>query len=249
MLEQLTMVTLLFIRWIIPRPPAVTREQLAAQLGGWMGMMADQLNFLVLLDEKQVFGNPALVYTVLMIFSVSQLQFSLVYTARLENVSKGQKTPIMWVLGTFLWNSVCILCLQDIPFVLIRLHCVFVIEVVNHTVAYFIGKNFIVIALQLYRIVNLFAQERVKQREHEKVPIKLRPEKSVSFTNGNLKKRVSVIDDNSGKIPWIDDEDFVDGIARRSSMYSRDRPRDETKKAPDSDCEDSDKNEQNHRLL
>ncbi|XP_075251017.1 uncharacterized protein LOC142343186 isoform X2 [Convolutriloba macropyga] len=210
-MEQLTMVTLLFIRWIIPRSRDMSKEQLATTLGGWMGMMADQLNFLVLLDEEPVFSRPAMTYTVLTIFSFSQLQFCLVYTARIKQASPNRKTAKEWLFTTFLWTSVCILFLQDIPFVLIRCYCVFKINVVNHTVAYFIGKNFIVIMLQLYRILVVFSQENWF-RSHDKGGKKVKsPEKKVSFTNGNLgnlnrpANRKSLTDYKS--MPWIDDED------------------------------------------
>ena len=111
-MEQLTMVTLLFIRWIIPRPVSMNPEQLAGCLAGWMGMMADQLNFLVLLDEEPVFTHPYFFYIVLCLFSFSQLQFSFVFPARVAVDPDKPKTLKTRLFGSFLWQSICILCLQ-----------------------------------------------------------------------------------------------------------------------------------------
>ncbi len=205
-MEQLTMVTLLFIRWIIPRPPSMTREQLAANLGGWMGIMADQLNFLVLLDEDQVFTRPHMLYLVLLLFSISQMQFSLVFSARVPAGPPNQpKTFKTRFFASFLWNSVCLLCLQDVPFVVTRSYCVFHLGVLNHTVFYFIGKNLIVIMLQIYRITWLLLQEKWSREKEAEDKLKMEPlVDRNTLMNGNISNGNTC--DDLPTLPWIDDE-------------------------------------------
>ena len=119
--------------------------------------------------EVANYDNNTFTTTVLVIFSLSVIQFSVTFTAvRKEVKVKSELTKLQTcmdiIFGTKLWSICLVMLTQDLPFLIFRLLLVFYFNNYNDlTVYFYIIKNCILVCLDFYRlyfIVRDFSKSR-----------------------------------------------------------------------------------------
>uniref|UniRef100_A0A5F8H996 Transmembrane protein 26 n=1 Tax=Monodelphis domestica TaxID=13616 RepID=A0A5F8H996_MONDO len=115
-------------------------------------------------------NNPALVYAILTIWTWSMLQFPLDlavqhFVCPASVTHKGFTSLFLCQYSADLWNIGISLFIQDGPFLVVRLILMTYFKVFNQMLVFFAGKNFLVVALQLYRLIVLVLDVRASLRE------------------------------------------------------------------------------------
>ncbi|XP_044516259.1 transmembrane protein 26 [Gracilinanus agilis] len=115
-------------------------------------------------------NNPALVYAILTIWTWSMLQFPLDlavqhFVCPSSVTSKGFTSLFLCQYSADLWNIGISLFIQDGPFLIVRLLLMTYFKVINQMLVFFAGKNFLVVALQLYRLIVLVLDVQASLRE------------------------------------------------------------------------------------
>lgn len=160
-------VTMMFIvilgRWIMPKK-GITRSELSQLLLVYMSLASDIIDLLSVLQEQKIYTNSHIVYATLSIYSWSLFQFTLnlvaargrpnititgeMSSAKLENETKTKNA-----LNNELINVLITLCMQDLPFFILRTYCVFKFKIVSYLFLFFLFKNSIIFSLQFYRLI------------------------------------------------------------------------------------------------
>ncbi|XP_074088434.1 transmembrane protein 26 [Macrotis lagotis] len=160
-LHQTFLLMLIIGRWLLPIGGGITRDQLSQLLLMFVGTAADILEFTSeTLEEQNVRNNSALVYAILTIWTWSMLQFPLDlavqhFVCPSSVTSKGFISFFLCQYSTDLWNIGISLFIQDGPFLVVRLILMTHFQVINQMLVFFAAKNFLVVMLQLYRLVVL----------------------------------------------------------------------------------------------
>ncbi|XP_010855722.1 PREDICTED: transmembrane protein 26 isoform X3 [Bison bison bison] len=176
-LHQTFLLMLIIGRWLLPIGSGITRDQLSQLLLMFVGTAADILEFTSeTLEEENVRNSPALVYSILVIWTWSMLQFPL--DLAVQNVvcpvsmtTRGFSIRFFCQYSADLWNIGISIFIQDGPFLVVRLILMTYFEVINQMLVFFAAKNFLVVVLQFYRLVVLALDVRASlrsQREHLK---------------------------------------------------------------------------------
>ncbi|XP_028917422.1 transmembrane protein 26 [Ornithorhynchus anatinus] len=160
-LHQTFLLLLIIGRWLLPIGGGITRDQLSQLLLMFVGTAADILEFTSeTLEEETVRNNPVLVYAILTIWTWSMLQFPL--DLAVQHIScPSFMTPntvpslLLCRYSADLWNIGISLFIQDGPFLIVRLILMSYFKVINQMLVFFAAKNFLVVALQLYRLTVL----------------------------------------------------------------------------------------------
>ncbi|XP_038599896.1 transmembrane protein 26 [Tachyglossus aculeatus] len=160
-LHQTFLLLLIIGRWLLPIGGGITRDQLSQLLLMFVGTAADILEFTSeTLEEETVRNNPRLVYAILTIWTWSMLQFPL--DLAVQHIScPSFMTPntvpslLLCRYSADLWNIGISLFIQDGPFLIVRLVLMSYFKVINQMLVFFAAKNFLVVALQLYRLMVL----------------------------------------------------------------------------------------------
>uniref|UniRef100_A0AC35EXU5 Transmembrane protein 26 n=1 Tax=Panagrolaimus sp. PS1159 TaxID=55785 RepID=A0AC35EXU5_9BILA len=167
LLEQLLLVILIIGRWLLPKGK-ISREQLSQILLAYLAMSSDIVEFFDVFKERPVYSDKFVQYVVLSAWTLSLLQFPFVLTlsrARKMRVAitdevyvNNKKTTNAWqaVYDIDLWAILLANSLQDIPFLAVRLYLFSQHGLLTYTMAFFICKNLLIIALQTYRAFVLF---------------------------------------------------------------------------------------------
>ncbi|XP_022097359.1 transmembrane protein 26-like [Acanthaster planci] len=163
-LEQVLIILLILGRWLLPKG-SLTRDQLSQLLLVYIAMGADILEFFgESLGEETVICNRALITVILLIWSWSLGQFTLVRTsvsaaADQPAAKRRRKSVVSGVFGGCCGSEIWTLCIaivmQDGPFLIVRLYLIIVSGTVNQLMLFFTVKNVVIISLQLYRIAIL----------------------------------------------------------------------------------------------
>ncbi|KAF5927877.1 hypothetical protein HPG69_009243 [Diceros bicornis minor] len=157
-------------RWLLPIGGGITRDQLSQLLLLFVGTAADILEFTSdTLEEQNVRNSPSLVYAILIIWTWSMLQFPLDLAVKyvmcpLSVTSRGFPSLFFCQYSADLWNIGISIFIQDGPFLVVRLILMTYFKVINQMLVFFAAKNFLVVVLQLYRLVVLALAVRTSFR-------------------------------------------------------------------------------------
>ncbi|XP_068957960.1 transmembrane protein 26 isoform X2 [Petaurus breviceps papuanus] len=170
-LHQTFLLMLIIGRWLLPIGGGITRDQLSQLLLMFVGTAADILEFTSeTLEEHNVRNNPALVYAILAIWTWSMLQFPLDlavqhFVCPSSVTSKGFTSLFLCQYSADLWNIGISLFIQDGPFLVVRLILMTYFGVINQMLVFFATKNFLVVMLQLYRLIVLVLDVKASLRK------------------------------------------------------------------------------------
>ncbi|CAF1385595.1 unnamed protein product [Rotaria magnacalcarata] len=179
-IEQMTLLVLILSRWLLPKGE-LTREELSQLLLVYIGIAADIIEFFEVFKEKSVRTNSTLSILVLLLWTLSLLQYCLAFTisrgrkARLVLKTKQEKRYIC--SPSDFWGMLISLFLQDIPFFSFRAVLIFHYHIFSYSTVFFTSKNGLIIILQWYRITVILAttisEERRNHRHNHKklIPI------------------------------------------------------------------------------
>ncbi|XP_004616587.2 transmembrane protein 26 [Sorex araneus] len=173
-LHQTFLLMLIIGRWLLPIGGGITRDQLSQLLLMFVGTAADILEFTSeTLEEQNVRNSPALVYAILVIWTWSMLQFPLDLAVQhvicpLSVTAKGFPSKFFCQYSADLWNIGISIFIQDGPFLAVRLLLMTYFKVINQMLVFFAAKNFLVVVLQLYRLVVLALGARASLQNQPK---------------------------------------------------------------------------------
>ncbi|KAI4878739.1 hypothetical protein NFI96_032733 [Prochilodus magdalenae] len=161
-LHQILLILLIIGKWLLPLGGGVTRDELSQLLLIFVGTAADILEFTSeTLSDVKGNGQP-LVYIILAVWTWSMLQFPLhlaVVTSRPGESSEEQEDMERGCCkgltrhSTDIWNIVESLFIQDGPFLVVRLIVIIYFNIFHQMLVFFAIKNFLVVILNLYRLV------------------------------------------------------------------------------------------------
>ncbi|KAM6922576.1 transmembrane protein 26-like [Lycodopsis pacificus] len=174
-LHQILLLLLIVGKWLLPLGGGVTREELSQLLLIFVGTAADILEFTseTLSDAKE--NNLELVYIVLSVWTWSMLQFPLhVAVVKSNPDSEGEQeageVSLLSKYSTDIWIIVEALFIQDGPFLLVRLIVMTYYKVFHQMLIFFTVKNFLVVILNLYRLVVICQDSRSTAGRGSAVP-------------------------------------------------------------------------------
>ncbi|GFO36048.1 transmembrane protein [Plakobranchus ocellatus] len=173
-LEQILLLILILGRWFLPKGK-LTHDQLSQLLLVYIGTAADIVEFFEAFKEETVRYNRTLCIVILGIWTMSLIQFSLVLTASRARRDRTGLVPITHSKGRTdtccnpdVYGILISICLQDLPFLVLRLILIFKYFVLSYTNMFFTCKNTIVIILLIYRLVVVHMERRrLAQKEKE----------------------------------------------------------------------------------
>ncbi|KAK9541340.1 hypothetical protein VZT92_001393 [Zoarces viviparus] len=174
-LHQTLLLLLIVGKWLLPLGGGVTREELSQLLLIFVGTAADILEFTseTLSDVKG--NNHQLVYIVLSVWTWSMLQFPLhVSVVKSNPDSEGEQeageVSLLSKYSTDIWSIVEALFIQDGPFLVVRLIVMTYYKVFHQMLLFFAIKNFLVVILNLYRLVVICQDSRSRAGRSSAVP-------------------------------------------------------------------------------
>lgn len=160
-LHQILLFLLIIGKWLLPLGDGVTRDQLSQLLLIFVGTAADILEFTSeTLDEVKE-DSPQLVYITLAVWTWSMLQFpchlSVVGSMNDEALDENIRGDSLWSKrNTDLWGVAETLFIHDGPFLIVRLTVMIHFGVVHQMLFFFTFKNFLVVLLNVYRLIVLY---------------------------------------------------------------------------------------------
>ncbi|XP_072019612.1 transmembrane protein 26-like [Amphiura filiformis] len=156
-LEQIMFFLLILGRWLLPKGQ-LSRDQLSQLLLVYVGIAADSLEFsLETLKVQRVLCDFLLISLILGVWSWSLLQFTLVLTSvsaprpRMA-ATKRSRSFCGGCCENEIWALIITMCLQDAPYLAMRLYLIVDLRVINQMMIFFTVKNSILVILQLYRM-------------------------------------------------------------------------------------------------
>uniref|UniRef100_A0A667YWX8 Transmembrane protein 26 n=1 Tax=Myripristis murdjan TaxID=586833 RepID=A0A667YWX8_9TELE len=157
-LHQILLILLILGKWLLPLGGGVTRDELSQLLLIFVGTAADILEFTseTLSDVKE--SSHELVYIILAVWTWSMLQFPLhlgVSNSKPESEGEpgSQKVSLFTKHRSDMWAIVESLFIQDGPFLVVRLTVMTCFDVFHQMLVFFAIKNFLVVVLNLYRLI------------------------------------------------------------------------------------------------
>ncbi|XP_029306011.1 transmembrane protein 26-like [Cottoperca gobio] len=173
-LHQILLILLIVGKWLLPLGGGVTRDELSQLLLIFVGTAADILEFTseTLSDIKE---KSCLVYIILGVWTWSMLQFPLhLAVVNSKPDSEGeqgdQEVTLLTKRSTDMWSIVEALFIQDGPFLLVRLIVMTYFDVFHQMLVFFAIKNFLVIILNLYRLVVICQDYRSRDGRASAIP-------------------------------------------------------------------------------
>ncbi|XP_033100334.1 transmembrane protein 26-like isoform X2 [Anneissia japonica] len=174
-LQQKLLFVLIIGRWILPRGP-ITSDQLSQLLLVYIGIGADILEFSTEgLRLPSVQCNSTVIIVILSVWTASLLQFTLSLTLRKrpkprQHVKGFKKFKFLagTCCATEVWSILVTVCMQDGPFLLVRIYLIIFRKVFNQLLLFFAFKNLLVIFLQCYRLWVLLNRRLDVRRSHRK---------------------------------------------------------------------------------
>lgn len=170
-LHQILLILLIVGKWLLPLGGGVTRDELSQLLLIFVGTAADILEFTseTLSDVKE--NSPELVYIILAVWTWSTLQFPLhlaVVNSKPESDGEQgvEKVSLLAKHSTDIWGIVEALFIQDGPFLVVRLIVMIYFEVFHQMLVFFAIKNFLVVILNLYRLIVICQDFRPSSRRN-----------------------------------------------------------------------------------
>lgn len=179
-LEQVLMLLLVFSRWILPKGE-ITRERLSQILLVYIALASDIIELFDLYEMEEVMKDTVLFHIILVTWTLSLVQFTLVLagsksrksqavmvapmnTDAEQNIDEDYKVDRVEVLSLMLT-----LALQDVPFLFIRIYIIAYYRKMSNTLLFFAAKNALIIALQFYRVSIIVCGSPEKDVDNEGV--------------------------------------------------------------------------------
>ncbi|XP_027012971.2 transmembrane protein 26b [Tachysurus fulvidraco] len=153
-LHQAMLVLLILGKWLLPNEGGLTRDQLSQLLLIFVGTAADILEFTSETLSDVSDKSPVVVYIILAIWTWSMLQFPHNLTVLNPNTEEyeAEAGSLLSKHRTDFWSVIEALLIQDGPFLLVRLTVMIHFEIVHQMLVFFAIKNFLVVALSMYRL-------------------------------------------------------------------------------------------------
>ncbi|XP_037637625.1 transmembrane protein 26-like [Sebastes umbrosus] len=174
-LHQILLILLIVGKWLLPLGGGVTRDELSQLLLIFVGTAADILEFTseTLSDVKE--NSPQLVYIILAVWTWSMLQFPLhlsVVNSKpdSEGEQRVQEASVLTKHSTDIWSVVEALFIHDGPFLVVRLTVMTYFDVFHQMLVFFAIKNFLVVILNLYRLVVICQDYRSRDNRGSAIP-------------------------------------------------------------------------------
>ncbi|KAH3861290.1 transmembrane protein 26-like [Dreissena polymorpha] len=161
-IEESLVYLLVFSRWLLPRGK-VTRIFLADLLLEFLAIASDIMELLAVFDESAVRQNGKLTIVIMAVWSASFVQFIpiLVHKKRFQHV-RSPKVPCITRCFSDKFVEIVVtlmsICLQDLPFLVVRLYIVIEIQILTYSLLFFILKNLVSLMLLCYRLIVIFRQ-------------------------------------------------------------------------------------------
>ena len=143
----------------------ISRSELSQLLFVFIGMASDITELFTLFDEKEVRENEELTYAILIIWTVSLVQFCFVLTAT-KNTKKSRVVHnsldaeddhsgnrCSACVTSEIWSILVAMCMQDVPFLVVRMYSIVKFELITYSIIFFTAKNVLVTMLLLYRLI------------------------------------------------------------------------------------------------
>ncbi|KAG8569028.1 hypothetical protein GDO81_014236 [Engystomops pustulosus] len=175
--EELTILVLIIGRWLMPRGK-MSREQLSELLLMYLALGADMLDILELMKEPSVTTNKTITVVGLCLFSWAIMQFAIVMNQSLNCSSSDTKVDgrfhssslvknclLSLCYSDEIWNVIFAVGMQDGPFLVYRLYLVTRKGVFNESMTFFISKNILSVAIQIYRAIAFLYHESRKMKK------------------------------------------------------------------------------------
>ncbi|OWF56274.1 transmembrane protein 26-like [Mizuhopecten yessoensis] len=202
-IEQLLLYFMILGRWILPRGK-ISRNELSQLLFVFIGMASDITELFALFDESQVRQSLELTYVILIMWSVSLIQFCFVLTAT-KNPSRPRvalaspremrrKLHCSTCYSTELWSIFVLMLMQDLPFLVIRTYTIASLNLITYSIIFFTAKNILIVLLLIYRVAVICCVKKDDEDDNE--PTSPKAEEMVyrkGKTNGHLES-ISVIE-------------------------------------------------------
>ena len=178
--EQLFLYLMILARWILPRGE-ISRDELSQLLFVFIGIASDITELFALFEEDKVKESSVMTYIILLIWTLSLLQFTFVLTT----TNSPKKTRVATSMGTELevderpencikmffqseiWSITVNFLLQDGPFLAIRLYTMIALNVLTYSIIFFTAKNGLVVMLLLYRVSVVCCEHRSNKESME----------------------------------------------------------------------------------
>ncbi|KAF3708058.1 Transmembrane protein 26 [Channa argus] len=177
-LHQILLILVIVGKWLLPLGGGVTRDELSQLLLIFVGTAADILEFTseTLSDVKE--NSTQLVYIILAVWTWSMLQFPLHLavvnsTPDPESEESTKEVSLLTRYSTDIWSIVEALFIQDGPFLVVRLTVMTYFNVFHQMLGFFAIKNFLVVILNLYRLVVIcqnFRLSRANSNRQSAIP-------------------------------------------------------------------------------
>ncbi|KAM3921485.1 transmembrane protein 26-like [Leptodactylus fuscus] len=182
-LEELIVLVVILGRWMMPRGK-MTREQLAQLLLMYLALGADMMDILELIKEPSVKTNKSITVVGLCLFSWAMMQFTLVLTQTMSSMkaeldeqyrssSEVQSCRRSLFCTDEVWNVIIAVGMQDGPFLVYRLYLVTREGVFNESMTFFISKNILSVAIQIYSLVVFLCKESCKRKKVNQLHVNL----------------------------------------------------------------------------
>ncbi|KAM8858697.1 transmembrane protein 26-like isoform 6-T7 [Spinachia spinachia] len=174
-LHQSALLLVIVGRWLLPLGGGVTRDELSQLLLIFVGTAADILEFTseTMSDVKD--NSQHLVYIILAVWTLSMLQFPLhVAVGNSKADTDGEEAPsevsLLAKHSADIWSIVGALFIQDGPFLVVRLTVMTYFQIFHQMLVFFTIKNFLVVTLNLYRLVVISMDSRSRAGRGSAIP-------------------------------------------------------------------------------
>ncbi|XP_060081896.1 transmembrane protein 26-like [Ylistrum balloti] len=163
-IEQTFLLLIIFARWILPKG-RLTRDKLSQLLFVFLSKASDVTDFFQLFDENQVKRDDVVVYSILSIWTLSVLQFSLVLTETKDKETgsddiQNENRIMNTCLETDVWSNIVSLVMEEIPFFVVRMYAIATYNLVTYSIIFFAAKNMLMITMLAYRLFSVFNDVR-----------------------------------------------------------------------------------------
>lgn len=153
-----------------PTRTKLRREALMSLLLNFITNATDIIDFFGYVDEERIFEDTRIVAVIVAFFSLSVLQFSFTLSAKMDGLDEGLDRPVSTVVkeavfATEMWSVLMIFLTQDFPFCIIRTLIVFNFGTEkNYLLYFFVVKNYVLVAFEIYLVANLILDERHRRK-------------------------------------------------------------------------------------
>jgi hypothetical protein len=180
---QMFFALIMFVRWLIPKSN-LTPHGLSELLFKYFAISCDMLDFLTITQDVTLIQNSQLVYWTLGVWSWSTIQYFL-FVPKFDDPEKNEFTA-------YITNSLLSVLFLDLPFFGVRIAAIFAFGSHNYNSYFFATKNFVLIALQMYRINATFLERTLRENRAARTlkdKVGFDKEASKLFDNYELAKR------------------------------------------------------------